>query len=94
MELRASCQSGTRHLAQPAPSEGEVKGVYFIGFQSVDVEEAISTLRKELKKLIMEDDWSNSPHKKWIPRLSPQQVNYFFQEANFAIVLLANSIDL
>ena len=74
MASQSVCQSTIKLQAQPAKTEGEVKGVRLIGFQSVDVEEAISTLRKELKKLIMEDDWSNSPHKKWIPKLSSLQV--------------------
>ena len=73
MASQSVCQSTIKLQAQPAKTEG---GVRLIGFQSVGVEEAISTLRKELKKLIMEDDWSNSPHKKWIQKLSSLQVCY------------------
>ena len=51
-----------------------VKGVKFIGFESADIDEAVSSLRKELKKLILEDDWSTSPQKRWIPQLNARQV--------------------
>mgnify|MGYP001795833756 CR=1 FL=1 len=55
-------------------SEDMVK-LSVLGFNSSNVDDTIRNLREELQKLVHKDDWSNSPQKKWIAKLTKQQVS-------------------
>ena len=60
-------------ITLPSRSEDKVK-LSVLGFNSSNVDDTIRNLREELQKLVHKDDWSNSPQKKWIAKLTKQQV--------------------
>ena len=61
-------------ISLPSRSEDKVK-LSVLGFNSSNVDDTIRNLREELQKLVHKDDWSNSPQKKWIAKLTKQQVS-------------------
>ena len=49
-----------------------------LGFREDDVDKAIALLKNELKKLVLSDDWSNSPLREWIPHLNEAEVRCMY----------------
>ena len=51
-----------------------------LGLHLAHVDEAISLIKSELKRLILADDWSNSALREWITSLSKDQVLFAFMD--------------
>ena len=47
-----------------------------LGFREVDVDKAIASLKNDLKRIILTDDWSNSPLREWITNLTEDEVRF------------------
>ena len=47
-----------------------------LGFREVDVDKAIASLKNDLKRFILTDDWSNSPLREWITKLTEDEVRF------------------